>query len=412
MDDICPVVIDHGGFLMKAGFAGDDEPRAVWSTIVGRPRRSAVLVGAPERVYFIGDEGCSKRGALSLSYPFAHGRVQNWGDMEKMWHHTLNNELRVAPEETFGLFANSPMFPKQDQERMATLLFETFGMPGLSFQIQQVLASISAGRSTGLVLDIGEHQSVCVPVHECTALLDCYQHRPGLGGAALTDYLQKLVNEKEPRDRFNTTAEREIVRDMKEKLTYCQSFQNNGAVPVMPFHTRNYELPDGSDVVLHRELCLVPEALFSPSVLPGVVGGGIHELVIETVQKSPVHLIPMLFTNMALAGGSTMFDQLPTRLAKMIRNHLLNIHVPHPVRSFQNDPSSLLAKLPEDICTFMTGRYCHTLIMVNAMANRNISTWKGGSILASAPEFQKNWITKAQYEEIGPKVIDQQPLRF
>ena len=37
-DDIAAVVIDNGSGMVKAGFAGDDAPRAVFPGIVGRPR--------------------------------------------------------------------------------------------------------------------------------------------------------------------------------------------------------------------------------------------------------------------------------------------------------------------------------------------------------------------------------------
>ena len=37
-DDIHAVVVDNGSGMCKAGFAGDDAPRAVFPAIVGRPR--------------------------------------------------------------------------------------------------------------------------------------------------------------------------------------------------------------------------------------------------------------------------------------------------------------------------------------------------------------------------------------
>jgi hypothetical protein len=37
-DDVAAVVIDNGSGMCKAGFAGDDAPRAVFPAITGRPR--------------------------------------------------------------------------------------------------------------------------------------------------------------------------------------------------------------------------------------------------------------------------------------------------------------------------------------------------------------------------------------
>ena len=37
-DDVAALVVDNGSGMCKAGFAGDDAPRAVFPSIVGRPR--------------------------------------------------------------------------------------------------------------------------------------------------------------------------------------------------------------------------------------------------------------------------------------------------------------------------------------------------------------------------------------
>ena len=78
------LVVDNGSGLIKAGFAGDNAPKAVFPSIVGYPRCESVSTDASHKASYVGYEAQARRGDVKLKYPIEYGIVTNWDDMNKV----------------------------------------------------------------------------------------------------------------------------------------------------------------------------------------------------------------------------------------------------------------------------------------------------------------------------------------
>jgi len=365
------VIIDNGSGYTKAGFAGEDAPRAVFPCIVGRPKEKSIMMGAEAKDVYVGTQANEKRGVLKLTYPIEEGIVNDWDDMEKIWSHCFSNELRCTPEEHNVMLTEAPLNPKANKEKMAQIMFETFNVQGLYVAIQAVLSLYSAGKFSGIVVDSGDGVTHTVPIYDGYNLPHSID-RMNLAGRHLTEFLVKLMSELG--HDLSTSAEKEIVKEMKEKhgyiaLDYAEELSkyDQGSI-----QDAKYQMPDGSELTIKNQRFRCCEAIFDPSLI-GKEYGGVHKLCYGSIQKSEVDIRKELYGNIVISGGTTLISGFQERLLKEVKALA---------------PTAIQSK-----------------VKVFSPEERKYSVWIGGSILTCIKTFDSMWITKDEYSEYGATIV-------
>lgn len=276
-EDIRSVVIDNGSFI-KAGFGGEDAPRIIFPSIIGKRK-----INEKEQVY-VGDEVLDNQTDISMIYdPIQHGIITNWDHMEKIWQHTFYNQLVIAPEEHPVLLTE---IPKADRQKMTQIMFETFNVPAMWVGNNLELLMMESKNMTGVSLCIGEGVSYVAPIYEGYWLSHA-TFRMDLGGRDLTEYLMKMLNEKGY--CFQNRTEREIVRDIKEQLAYVALDFDEEMKKDSSQLEKLYDLPNGQVISIGNELFRCGEALSQPSLI-GFQCMGIAKGIEETLSRCEIDI--------------------------------------------------------------------------------------------------------------------------
>ena len=369
-EDVAPIVINIESGLVYAGLAGDDAPKAVFPTIVGRPKPKSVKAGwVKENDVFIGDKAISKKYKymLNLKSTAKRGLITEWEDLKELIHHIYYIELKVAPEEHNVLMTISPNTPQKDKERVLKILFETFKVPKAYIMDKLELSLYASGSKTGTVLHIEEGVMYAFSFKDDKAIQESIITAE-VGGNDLTEYLTKILNERGY--SFNTNDHKAIVKGIKYKLGYVardyeaeiKTGESSSTIE------KSYELPDGQVVTVGNERFKVGEALFQPKLM-GKDIKGIHEMINDSIQKSPESIRGELYSRI-IVSGDTMFPGIQERLQKEI---------------------SALANGAK--------------VKVFAYPERKNFPWLGGSMLTTFTNFEYYWITPSDYKAKGISAI-------
>jgi actin-related protein 2 len=379
-----PIVLDGGTGFLKVGYAGQNFPEYQFPSIVGRPilRAEEILGDIAVKDIMVGDEASTLRSLLQITYPMDNGIIQRWDDMQHVWDYTFSEKLKIDPSGRKILLTEPPMNPLSNREKMCEVMFERYNFGGVYVAIQAVLALYAQGLSSGVVVDSGDGVTHIVPVYE-SVVLNHLTRRLNVAGRDVTRQLINLLLRRGY--ALNRTADFETARAIKEKLCYV-SYDlelDHKLAELTTVLVESYTLPDGRTIRVGSERFEAPECLFQPHLVD-VESPGIAEMLFNTIQSADIDVRSSLYKAIVLSGGSSMYPGLPSRLEKEMKQLWLT-------RVLNGDPT----------------RLNKFKVRIEDPPRRRHMVFLGGAVLANImADKESMWITKAEWDEQGPRALE------
>ncbi|RWS32025.1 Actin-like protein 6A [Leptotrombidium deliense] len=419
-DEVGALVFDVGHYSVRAGYAGEDSPKAEVPSVVGYVNEVAETqmdvdnIQAPsqqQRKYFIDTTSIHvPRKNMEMTSFLKDGMIDDWDIFEKMLDHIYAKHIKSESQLHPVLLSEAPWNVRNKREKVTELMFEKYNIPAFFLVKNAVLAAFANGRSTGIVVDSGASQTSAVPVHDGYVIqqaivksvlagdfvtMQCKNYFEEQGVEVVPSYLvasKEAVNEgdapkwvrkpniPEVTKSWHNYMTKEVVQDYQSAvLQVFDSPFDKEMVDNMP--TIHYEFPNGYNQDYGAERFMIPEALFDPSNIKGVPGSlmGIAQIVTTSVGMCDIDIRPSLYGSVIVTGGNTLIQGFTDRLNRDL--------------STKTPPSMRLK-----------------IVSSGGNTERRYGAWIGGSILASLNcskgTFQQMWISKQEYDEGGKSQVD------
>ncbi|XP_027630442.1 actin-like protein 6B [Tupaia chinensis] len=414
-DEVGALVFDIGSFSVRAGYAGEDCPKADFPTTVGllaaEEGGGLELEGEKEKkgkIFHIDTNALHvPRDGAEVMSPLKNGMIEDWECFRAILDHTYSKHVKSEPNLHPVLMSEAPWNTRAKREKLTELMFEQYNIPAFFLCKTAVLTAFANGRSTGLVLDSGATHTTAIPVHDGYVLQQGIVKSP-LAGDFISMQCRELFQEmaidiippymiaaKEPvregappnwkkKEKLPQVSKswhnymcNEVIQDFQASvLQVSDSPYDEQVAAQMP--TVHYEMPNGYNTDYGAERLRIPEGLFDPSNVKGLSGNtmlGVGHVVTTSIGMCDIDIRPGLYGSVIVTGGNTLLQGFTDRLNRELS---------------QKTPPSMRLKL----------------IASNSTMERKFSPWIGGSILASLGTFQQMWISKQEYEEGGKQCVE------
>ncbi|XP_076842278.1 actin-like protein 6B isoform X2 [Brachyhypopomus gauderio] len=414
-DEVGALVFDIGSFSTRAGYAGEDCPKADFPTSVGvdveedRPGETTTeQENTSGRSFYLDTTALHvPRAGVELISPLKNGMIEDWEGFQAIMDHVYSKHIKSEPSLHPVLMSEAPWNSRAKREKLTELMFEHYNIPAFFLCKTAVLTAFANGRATGLVLDSGATHTTAIPVHDGYVLQQGIVKSP-LAGDFITMQCREMfqemsvditppymiaskegVREGAPpvwtkKDKIPSVTKswhtymcNEVIQDFQASvLQVSDSPYDEQVAAQMP--TLHYEMPNGFNGDYGAERLRIPEGLFDPSNVKGLTGNtmlGVGHVVTSSIGMCDIDIRPGLYGSVIVTGGNTLLQGFTERLNRELS---------------QKAPPSMRLKL----------------IASNSSVERRFSPWIGGSILASLGTFQQMWISKQEYDEGGKQSVE------
>ena len=160
------VVIDNGTYTVKGGFSDNDTPQCSLPCLVGHGRHKGAMSSLGLKETYVGCAAQKLRGILDICHPIRQGSVQNWDDLEVLWSHILETELKTEGGAQPIIMTQPPLATQQEEDTMAEILVEKLGVPAFFIANKSVMSLYGGGQMTGIAVDSGHDTTYIVPSYQ------------------------------------------------------------------------------------------------------------------------------------------------------------------------------------------------------------------------------------------------------
>uniref|UniRef100_A0A672M7P8 Actin-like protein 6A n=1 Tax=Sinocyclocheilus grahami TaxID=75366 RepID=A0A672M7P8_SINGR len=331
-DEVGALVFDMGSYSVRAGYAGEDCPKADFPTVIGvtldREDGSTLMETDGEKgkqsatTYYIDTNQLRvPRESMEVMSPLKNGMIEDWDSFQAILDHTYKMHFKSEPSLHPVLMSEASWNTRAKREKLTELMFEHYNIPAFFLCKSAVLSAFANGRSTGLVLDSGSTHTTAIPVHDGYVLQQGIVKSP-LAGDFMSMQCRELFQEL----GVEIVPPYVIASKVRSTQTVIQDFQasvlqvsdspyDEQVAAQMP--TVHYELPNGYNCDFGAERLKIPEGLLDPSNAKGLSGNtmlGVGHVVTTSVGMCDIDIRPGLYGSVVVTGGNTLIQGFTDRL--------------------------------------------------------------------------------------------------